>query len=90
MFLSILGRGYPSEVVAAFEAGPRRSRDAGTCGSVQINSSGRQAPLLLHLVEAVPDLLRDGVAGLLHHQADLRGASPVERGPMWHHVEMTT
>jgi len=36
---------------------------------------------LLHLVEAVADLLRDGVAGLLHHQADLRGASPVERGP---------
>ena len=70
-----------SEVVAEFEAWPRRSRDAGTCRSVQIHSSGRQAPLLLHLVEAVADLLRDGVAGLLHHESNLRGASPVERGP---------
>ena len=57
-----------SEVVAEFEAWPR---DAGTRRAVQIDASGCQTALLLHLVKLIPDLLRDGVAGLLHHQADL-------------------
>ena len=78
----VLLSGYGlSAVVAEFEAWPRRSRDAGTRGSVQIHARRRQAPLLLHLVEPIPDLLRDRIAGLLHHQSYLRGASKSKKKP---------